>query len=217
MKKRSTILFLFLLIRLPFSGAQVIEDERSMSLGSNTAYIIDIPNTNEKFVVSIWKSYLKSFGGKSKKKRGTEEILTESAKISALGKVNLYAIFEQSGDDVSLSMWVDMGDEFLSKKSKNNQTQGAKDFLEDFSNEVRREIIRLQLKEEGDLLKKFETSMKRLERDSMRFGREIDLAEEKILKNQTKIEENIIAREDLLHNIEVQKMTLDSIKSLQHN
>ena len=68
-------------------------------------------------------------------------------KISSIGKgesgVDLYTVFEQSGDDVSLSMWVDLGGEFLSKKNKNSQERGAKDFLEDFAREVRREIIRL--------------------------------------------------------------------------
>jgi leucyl-tRNA synthetase len=220
MKNQLIILFLFLFCGLPFSKAQVTEDNRSMSQGSHTAYIIDIPNTNEKFVENIWKKYLKSFGGKSKKNRSTEEIITSSAKISAIGKgnrVDLYTILDQLGDDVSLLMWVDLGEEFLSKRNKNSQVQGAKDFLEDFAKEVKREIIRLQVKEEGNKLQKMEVNLKRLERDSVRFVREIELAEAKILKNQTKIEDNRITREELLHNIEIQKMTLDSIKLLRYN
>ena len=55
-----------------------------MSQGSHTAYMVDIPNTNEKFVENFWKKYLKSYGGKSKKNRGSQEIYTSSAKISAL-------------------------------------------------------------------------------------------------------------------------------------
>ena len=84
-------------------------------------------------------------------------------------------------------MWVDLGDEFISKKKKNSQVQGAKDFLEDFAKEVRREIIRLQVKEEGGILEKFEVRMKRLVRDSTRFEREIETAEVKIFKNQEKL------------------------------
>jgi hypothetical protein len=219
MKKQLVIIPLFLLFSFSFY-AQVGEDKRSMSQGNHTAYMIDIPNTNEKFVENIWKKYLRSYGGKSKNNRGSKEIYTSNAKISAIGKgdrVDLYTIFEQSGDDVSLSMWVDLGDEFLSKSNKNSQVQGAKDFLEDFAGEVRREIIRLQVKEEGEKLEKFVVNMRRLERDSIRFEREIEMAETKILKNQEKLEENRIAREDLLHIIEVQQITLDSVKSLQHN
>ncbi len=213
------LLFLFLLFAMSFSQAQVTEDNRSMSLGNHTAYMIDIPNTNEKFVENIWKKYLRSFGGKSKKVRSSQEIYTSSAKISSIGKgskVDLYATFEQTGDDVALSMWVDLGEDFLSKKNNNSQVQGAKDFLEDFAGEVRREIIRLQVKEEDEKLEKMEVNLRRLERDSTRFERDIELAEAKILKNKEKLEENRIAREEMMHNIEIQKITLDSIKSLQH-
>lgn len=214
------LLFVFLLIESPFSKAQVIEDERSMSQGNQTAYIIDIINTNDKFVENIWKKYLKSFGGKSKRNRNSGEIIIENAKISAIGKgrnINLYTTFEQVGDDVLLSMWVDLGDEFLSSKNDINQVQGAKDFLADFSKEVKREILRLQVKEEGEFLEKLEVNLKRLERDKLRYEREIEMAEAKILKNKTKIEENIIAQEELLHNIEIQRMAIDSIKLLPNN
>ncbi len=220
MKKQLIISFLSLFISLPVSYGQVASDNRSMSQGSHTAYMIDIPNTNEKFVENIWKKYLRSYGGKSRKNRGSQEIFTSSAKISAIGKgrkVDLYTIFEQSGDQVSLSLWVDLGDEFLSKKNKNSQVQGAKDFLEDFAKEVRREIIRLQVKEEGEILEKFEVRMKRLVRDSTRFEREIESAEVKIFKNQEKLEENRIAREEMKLIIEEQQITVDSIKSLKYN
>jgi hypothetical protein len=220
MKMQLILLFVFLLIESPFSKAQVIEDERSMSQGNQTAYIIDIINTNDKFVENIWKKYLKSFGGKSKRNRNSGEIIIENAKISAIGKgrnINFYTTFEQVGDDVSLSMWVDLGDEFLSSKNDINQVQGAKDFLADFSKEVKREILRLQVKEEGEFLEKLEVNLKRLERDKLRYEREIDMAEAKILKNKTKIEENIIAQEELLHNIEIQRMAIDSIKLLPNN
>ncbi len=220
MKMQLILLFVFLLIESPFSKAQVIEDERSMSQGNQTAYIIDIINTNDKFVENIWKKYLKSFGGKSKRNRNSGEIIIENAKISAIGKgrnINLYTTFEQVGDDVLLSMWVDLGDEFLSSKNDINQVQGAKDFLADFSKEVKREILRLQVKEEGEFLEKLEVNLKRLERDKLRYEREIEMAEAKILKNKTKIEENIIAQEELLHNIEIQRMAIDSIKLLPNN
>ena len=220
MKKQLIISFLSIFLSLSFSYAQVDSDNRSMSQGNHTAYMIDIPNTNEKFTENIWKKYLRGFGGRSKKNRRSQEIFTSSAKISSIGKgrkVDLYAIFEQSGDEVSLSLWVDLGDEFLSKKNKNSQVQGAENFLEDFVKEVRREIVRLLVKEEEGILGKFEVGMRRLDRDSTRFEREIEMAEAKILKNMEKLEENRIAREEMKHNIDVQQITVDSIKSLQHN
>ena len=220
MKKPLILIIFFAFFGLIKSFAQVEQDDRSMSQGKHTAFIIDIPNTNEKFVESIWKKYLKSYSGKSKKNRGSQEIYTAGSKISAIGKgnrIDLYTIFEQTGDDVSLSMWVDLGNEFLSQKNKNSQVQGAVDFLEDFKSEVRREIIRLQVKEENEKLEKFEVNMKRLVRDSVRYEREIEMAEAKILKNQERLEENRMAREDLQHTIEIQKVTLDSVKSLRHN
>ena len=99
MKKQLIISFLSLFLSLSISYGQVASDNRSMSMGSHTAYMIDIPNTNEKFVESIWKKYLRSYGGKSKKNRGSQEIFTSSARVSAIGKgskVDLYTIFEQS-------------------------------------------------------------------------------------------------------------------------
>ena len=220
MKKYLIAIIFFTFLSTTSTVAQVEQDDRSMSQGNHTAFMIDIPNTNEKFVENIWKKYLKSYGGKSKKNRGTQEIYTAGTKVSAIGKgdrIDLYTIFDQSGDDVTISMWVDLGSEFLSSKNKNSQVQGAKNFLEDFKSEVRREIIRLQVKEEDEKLEKFEVNMRRLVRDSVRFEREIEMAEAKILKNQEKLEENRIARDDLQHTIEIQKVTLDSVKALQHN
>ena len=220
MKKLMIIISLFLFLSSSISFGQVDQDKRSMSQGNHTAYMIDIPNTNEKFVESIWKKYLKSYGGKSKRNKGSQEIYTSSAKISSIGKgskVDLYTTFEQSGDDVALSMWVNLGTEFLSNSNKNSQVQGAKVFIEGFAGEVRREIIRIQVKDESEKLEKFEVNMRKLERDSVRFEREIEVAETKILKNQEKLEENRIAREDLFHTIEIQQVTLDSIKALRHD
>lgn len=219
MKKQLNILFLFLVFGLPISKAQVADHERSMSQGSQTAYTINILDTNEKFVSSIWKKYLKSFKGKSKKNRGTEEIFTEGAKISSLGRgerVNLYTIFEQTGDDVSLSMWVDLGGEFLSPQHDANRVEGAKNFLEDFASEVDREIIRLQIKEEEEKLEKLEVNLKRLKKDKAKYEREIESAEEKIQKNKEKIEDNEVAQEEMLQNIKEQTKVLSSVKALKN-
>lgn len=216
MKQRfiSGLIFIFMFFSLT---AQVEIEEYPMSKGRQTAFTIDIQDTNTKFVEVLWKKHLKGYGGKTKKGRNSAELITENAKINAIDRdgVILFTIFDQRGDDVALTMWVDMGDEFLSKKNKNNQVQGAVDLLEEFAKEVRTEILRLQVKDETSKLGKMEMDIKKLERDNLRYEREIQMAEEKILKNKTLIEENLSAQEEMRQNIEIQRTVLDSIKAIR--
>lgn len=216
MKQRfiSVLVFSFLFFSMT---AQVEIEEYPMSKGRHTAFTIEISETNSKFVEVLWKKHLKGYGGKSKKGRNSAELVTENAKINAIdrGGVILFSIFDQRGDDVVLTMWVDMGDEFLSKKNKNSQVQGAVDLLEEFAKAVRTEILRLQIKDETSTLGKLEKDLKKLERDNLRYEREIQIAEEKILKNKTRIEENLSTQEDMRQNIDIQRTVLDSIKAIR--
>ena len=129
LKTYSSIRRLILLLAmnlLLFSGirAQISEESRSMSLGVRNALVLDIPDTEANFVEKLWKKYVKTYGGKTKKVRSSDEIFTDDADVVALGganSVDLYALVEELGNGSSLSMWVDLGGAFLASDTHSDR------------------------------------------------------------------------------------------------
>ena len=95
-----------------------------MSLGVRNALVLDIPDTEANFVEKLWKKYVKTYGGKTKKVRSSDEIFTDDADVVALGganSVDLYALVEELGNGSSLSMWVDLGGAFLASDTHSDR------------------------------------------------------------------------------------------------
>ncbi len=210
----SLIMALNLLI---FSGinAQISEESRSMSLGVRNALVLDIPDTEVNFVEKLWKKYVKTYGGKTKKVRSSNEIFTDNADVVALGganSVDLYARVEEEGSGSSLAMWVDLGGAFLTSDTHSDRYIEGEKFLMRFALFVAKENTRIELEEEKTQLKKLESSLKRLVRENERYHREIEQAKEAIRRAEANIETNLLEQEQSNQQIETQLGVVEDVK-----
>jgi hypothetical protein len=203
----------FFLVSL-ITNAQVTEESRSMSLGVKNAMVLDLPNTQADFVDKLWKKYIKSYGGKTKRLKGNE-YFTDDAEIPEIGGANtvdVYARSEDQGDGSSLAVWVDLGGAFLSSDvDPDRYTEGEK-LLMRFALFVAKENTSIELDAEDKALRKLEDLQKKLERDNDRYHREIEQAKEAILQAEANIETNLKEQEETQKQIEIQRSVVEEVK-----
>jgi hypothetical protein len=192
MKNHFLILVLFLM--LPFLiNAQVLEQERSMSKGVNNALVLEIPMADPGMVEKLWKKYMKDYDAKTKKVKGEPEWLSDNADIPGIGNGNtmdVYSKIAESGEDVELIAWFDLGGAFLdSNLHPDNYMEGEK-FLMRFSLYVEKEKTQLELEAQEKELKNMEKDLKDLERGKERLLDVIADAERRIEEAKADIEQN---------------------------
>lgn len=213
MKKLITLTMV--LCGFAFSYAQVTEQERSMTQGMNNALVINIPNADDKAVEKLWKKHMKSKGSKAKKIKRSEEWFSDNAKIPGVGgsnSVDVYATFEQSSDDVLMTVWFDMDGSYLNSNDHQERFSAGETFLSNFEYEVYKDRIRSEIKSEENNLKKLESNMKKLKKNNDRYHKEIEDAKKKIAKAEANIEDNIQEQEETDALIEAQKEVVELTK-----
>lgn len=213
---KKIILTLGVLFSLNVVFAQISEQTRSMSLGTNNALVLEIPKSQEKFVNKLWKKYVENFyDSKTKWNRKTDEWLSDNASIVGLGGANtvdIYGVAVQQGENVSMTMWVDLGGAFLSSSSHPDRYTEAEKILMRFGLEVTRESIKLELKEEEKKQKKLANKMKKLKKANEKYHRNIEKAKEAIAKAEAGIVQNVKDQENATKEIELQRVAVDNVR-----
>lgn len=217
--KNSKYFLSFILIFFLGKGgvqAQVQEDMRSMSQGTEPALVITIPGMDEKIVTDVWKEYIKDFyKGKTKWLRKEKEWMTDDVSIVAVGgsnTVDLYAVANQAGNDVEFSVWFDLGGAFLSSRSHPDRFEEAEKMMMRFGKEVSKASVALELDNQAKELKKLEAELKKLESANERYHKEIEKAKEIIKKAESDIIQNEQDQKAAAANIEKQKEVVEAVK-----
>ena len=196
-------------------NAQISENDRMMSLGSRNAVILDLPDTDRKFVEKCWKEHMKGFDGKTRKNKKAKEWLSDNCKVVEIGgsqPVDIYAKVEEEGDDTELVMWVDYGDEFLSSTDHPGEYAETEKFLMRFALYVAKEKTQLELSSEEKKLKSIKQDLKKLKRDNDRYRRDIENAKERIRKAEANIEKNEVDQEKKGKEIDLQEEVIEEVK-----
>ena len=213
---KKIVLTLATLFSLNLVFAQISEQSNSMSLGSNNALVLEIPQNKEKFVSKLWKKYMEDFyDSKTKWNRKKKEWLSDNADIVSLGgsnTVDVYGVAEQRGDNVAMKMWIDLGGAFLSSSTHQDQYDEAEKILMRFGLEVTRETIKEELKEEEKKQKKLENQMAKLKKSKEKYHRDIEKAKETIAKAEANILQNIKDQENATKEIEAQRIAVDAVR-----
>ncbi|MCP3930408.1 MAG: hypothetical protein GY705_15055 [Bacteroidetes bacterium] len=195
--------------------SQISEQSKSMSQGLNNALVLEIPDSDEKFVEKVWKKFAREFKGKTKElDRKRNEWFSDNAKVPALSSntANIYTQIEQSGEDVDVSMWIDIGGSYLNSGDHYNDYTEAEKLLLRFGLEVAQETVRLEIVQEKKELKKLESTLERLKRSNEGYHREIETAKERISKAEENIVTNEQEQENALNMIEEQKQLLEEVR-----
>lgn len=214
MKKQIFILILFILNGF-FLSAQISESEQSMSQGVKNAFVLEMPNADEKVVEKTWKKYSKDFKGKTKKDRRSGEHFTDNAIIPSIGgnnSIDVYTKIEKSGDNVLFTSWYDLGGAYLNSYEHGDEAAEAQKILLAFALDVAKEMTLIEIDNEEKKLKDLNNALKKLEKEKENYEKEIEQAKERIAKAEADIEQNGKDQENAKLLIEDQEKVLDKVK-----
>jgi len=205
---KNVFFLLFLMIFPAFLFAQITEEPHTMSLGVQNALVLDLPDTDSKLISQNWKTYLKEYG-KVKYNRKAKEWYLMRTKISPIDASDKIDIYMQS-DDNQIIVYIDFGDEFLTKKHPSYDN--AVDFLKAFELEVEIAKIQKELEEEEKSMKKLEKQQTILNRNEIRYNKTIENAKNKIVQYEEKLIKNKEEQIAIAQKIEEQKLAVDAVK-----
>lgn len=214
MKVKHSLLFGFILLSYSTFYAQDIEEMMaSMSLGDHNAIILHLPY-EAKFADNIWKDYLKTFKGKSKKVKRSDEVFTDDANISYISNntVDIYSVIQSDGDGSELKLWMDLGGGFVDSQNFPDAYEGVKVFLQGYEKQLNVENIKLELKNEESRLKDLERDLSKLERLNEKYHKEIEDWKAKIAENESLIEKNVMEQDDAKKMIDDQKEMIRQVE-----
>ncbi|MFK8103611.1 MAG: hypothetical protein AB8G15_13850 [Saprospiraceae bacterium] len=216
MKKQILLNCLAILMSLSVSYGQIDEGSRSMSQGIQNALIIEIPDVEEKTVIKLWKKYIKEYDGKKiKRNRKADEYFTDNAEIPALGgtnSVDVYARIAESGDDVSVTAWFDLGGSFLSSNEHPQEYVEAEKMMMRFALNVAQKLTQDELDDQLKALKKLESKLKKLKNANDNYHRDIENAKARIAKAEGNIIENEQEQVTAAEKIEAQKEIVKAVQ-----
>ena len=198
------------------SQAQVSEQTLAMSWGSNNAMVLEIPDSDAKLVNKLWKGFLeKEYNSKTKWMRKENHWMSDDAQIAGLGGANtvdIYARADQSGSNVNVVMWVDLGGAYLASETHPDRYTEGEKMLMRFALEVARENTSLELKDEEKELKQIQSELKKLQSENARYHKEIEKAQEAIRKAEASIEQNLKDQEATAKRIEAQQGVIEAVQ-----
>jgi hypothetical protein len=186
-----------------------------MSQGNKNALSIDLPRTTVKNAEGLWKDYMKQFKGKTSKDKKSEEWFTDNALVAGLGGANtvdLYAKFIQTGENVTLSFWCDLGGAYINSKEFPDKYSEAEKMLLTYGISVARQATKDLLEAEQKNLKKMNKNLEGLESDNKGLHKDIENWNAKIVKAKQDIETNVKNQEDTKKKIDEQKKLLEEIQ-----
>ena len=132
--------------------------------------------------------------------------------------MDVYSQINESGDNVSMSVWFDLGEgKFLSSSDYPNTFDDAQQLMQSFGVSVKKHNVEKELKLEEKNLKKEESELsnlqkkkKGLESDIEKWKKKIQDAEEEIVKNEA-------AQEEAKSRIEEQKGVVSEVATKLQN
>lgn len=208
--------FAFLLLSTTALSAQdvsIAQRDAIMSLGSRPSYTLRFDGIKDSKVEDLWKDFVKdNFDKKAKKNRKTKEFaaLGASAKSIHAEEFDLYSKVEGSKTDATLTLWIDLGSNFLNAKDNGQSSEELEGYLRAFNNEVEKWKAAEQVEVEKDALKDLENELNKLKSKNDDLHKEIDNYREKIRKAEQEIKENDSDQDKKRDEINSQEKNLDA-------
>lgn len=196
-------------------GYNIEEETRSMSEGVENGIIVSMEMTDVKLAEKLWVDYLKDFGAKPKKVKGTDELLADDADIPGVGAgntVDVYAIIDDAGGEVEVIVWFNLGGAYLDSGLHPSRYEDAKRFLERYVLSVSKEVVKEELKMEESLMKDLEKELEQLEKQKQKYQDDIARAEETIRAAETGIKENEETQAARQADINSQGKVIEAVK-----
>ena len=211
---------LFFISFLPMASAQeIFEDEKSMSLGVQNSYFVEIENADRKLAEKMWKEYIKDYGKTKNNKKAKEwnTLETRVPAISTSEDMDIYTKFEEMGSMTRVYFWFDIGGAFVDTDDYGSEAKGAEMFIKEYAITVKKEVIAKELKDQEKVLKNLRKDFSKLEKNNEKYHKEIEEARKKIAEREQDIEKNLQDQESKQHEIQKQQEVVEEIIDRMNN
>ena len=198
----------------------ITETSRSMRLGKQAGFQMDIDGADEDMTEDVWKEFMKDYDGKTKRNKKAREyymMATRIPLISGAKNVDVYIKFDERVNMTTATMWVDLGEGFVNSDEYPSEAQGAQDFMREFYLAVKKEAIQKEMKDQEKVLNKMEKEMRKLEKKNTGYHNNIEKAKKKIEEAEKNIEQNLRDQEDQRITIEQQQKVIEEIIARLNN
>lgn len=178
---------------VPLNAQEVKDMSKTMSLGPQHAYYIEIKDVSKKVIEDEWEKYQKEYFKKVKYNKKAKEFYTESGKIPLVNgttPITLYSKLEEGRDLITLYAWVDLGGGFVDPE-KTSESDGLRRFMGDFWVIAKKKAISIELEKEEDHKKGLEKDLAKLQKKKADLESDIEKYKEKIRQAEADIEQNL--------------------------
>ena len=127
--------------------------------------------------------------------------------------MNIYTTTEKN----QIVAFFDNGTGFLNSKDYAKEFQSASEFMKEFGNEVTRELIRIELEKEEDILKKNNKEYEKLKKENIDLHKDIENYKQKIKKAEADIVTNDKDQERSKAAIEAQTKIVETVQTKLNN
>lgn len=212
--KNYLILLVFSFVVPSITRAQVLEENRVMSVGTNAALTIVLPGADAKFVDLEWREFMKSYGKVVKVKQSKETVAADVQilDIGGVNKLNVYNLNEEVAEGVKSTVWIDMGSGYVNSETSPEAYVASVKLLKDFAHKVKLDQIANELEEENKQLSKFESNLSKLQREKDNLHKIIEDSKKRIAQAEADIEKNIKDQEMAQKEIDNQKSVVGEVK-----
>ena len=196
-------------------NAQITESKETMKLGTFNALTVKLPDASKKVALGVWKDFIKSYGAKAKRVKRSKEYLASGAIIGGMNnseEVDVYAKINEMSNGSELTMWISMGEFYVSSAAFATDYALAQKLLEDYAHEVSKELVVIELEEAEKQFKKMDKEMVKLRRKNDSYHKTIEKAKKTIAKAEKNIEENENDQAEQKSLMEEQTRKLEEIK-----
>lgn len=210
-----TLFFVALSVSLFAQNKEVTltEGMYSFSVGSKNAITITVPDSKMEVVSKSLKKEIKSWGGKMKSSKTEITTLQSSDKKLLDGKAfDTYTKIYQDGQDVKISIAVDLGGAYLSSADYPEKFNQFKQRLYMFAVTAGTASVAADSKAEEKILKGLQKELKSFEKNDQNYKKNIEKMKAEIQKNETSINENNVNIERKKAEITTQENKIIEIK-----
>jgi hypothetical protein len=208
---------IFIACLFPFlSMAQVKEGEKFMSQGNKNALTIELPKTTFKIAEKNWKEFTKQFKPSDyKRDKKADEYFVDNAMVTSIGGANtvdMYMKFTESGENITASLWVDLGGAYVNSAEFKDKYNEAEKLLLSYGIQVAKETTKIALEKQRDEFKSLEKKQRNLESDNTGLHKDITDYQNKIKKKEIEIEKNLKEQEEMKAKVEAQRKIVEEIQ-----
>ena len=202
------------------SQSLISETEKVMSQGTKNSLSVNLSKSNAKFAEKIWKDFIKQYKGDYKRDKKNDEYFLDNAMIAGIGggnTVDMYMKFNETNDNTTATLWIDLGGAYVNSKDFKDKYSEAEKMMFNYAITVSKEQTKLQLEEQQKALKKLESDQKSLEKKNAGLLADIEDYKKKIAKAEEDIKTNLKQQEETKVKMETQKKVVDEVQTKLNN